>query len=55
MTTIEGKFNLKALTNPQTKADYIMLLDEAILAANELNEQIGRIGVILESNAVAHA
>lgn len=47
--------NLKAFIEPKTKADYIRLLDEALLAADYLTEQIARMDLTLEQNSVAHA
>lgn len=47
--------NLKAFIEPTTKADYIRLLDEALLAADYLTEQIARMDSILEERSVEHA
>jgi hypothetical protein len=38
------------LINPKSKTEYIQLLDEAIRTADELNEQIARMDVILKNN-----
>jgi hypothetical protein len=36
------------LLAPETKADLILLLDEAIQIADDLNDQIDRLGAALE-------
>lgn len=46
MNTIN--FNLDAMKAPKNKAEYILLLDEAIRTADELNEQLDKIGTILK-------
>ena len=36
----ELKFNIYGFTAPQTRAEYIALLDEAMCIADDLNEQL---------------
>ena len=44
-------FNIHTFVRPTTRAEYLALLDEAILLAGELDSLLNRIEAILRANA----
>lgn len=48
------KFNLTAMSNPSTPAEYLALLDEAIRLVGELNEHIEAATREIERRARPH-
>lgn len=50
---MELKFNIYGFTAPQTRAECTALLDEALRLADELNEQLDRIGKLAAEHAAA--
>lgn len=52
---MELNFNIRAFLEPKTQAEYARLLDEAVMIANDLLEDIARIDRLLEANAATRA
>ena len=49
----ELKFNIYGFTNPQTRAEYISLLDETLRMADDLAQQLHTITALAAENSVA--
>ncbi|MCU7372821.1 hypothetical protein PEC18_18645 [Paucibacter sp. O1-1] len=49
------KFNIYALSNPKSKADFDALLDEAVHMAHQLNDQLAGLERTMISNAQSNS